>query len=85
MASAGRPRHGLGGGPRGRRPVRRARLGPHPGWNVTCSAAEINLTAYNGGVTNTVTLTADGRTCCRPRPSRRTSTRRSNSPSTTAR
>ncbi|WP_431951306.1 LAETG motif-containing sortase-dependent surface protein [Actinacidiphila sp. bgisy167] len=32
-----------------------------PRWSADCSTVDINLTAYNAKVTNTVTLTADGK------------------------
>jgi LPXTG-motif cell wall-anchored protein len=32
-----------------------------PNWTVSCSTVTVDLTAYNSGVTNTVTITADGK------------------------
>lgn len=32
-----------------------------PNWSVTCNEVTVDLTAYNGGVKNTVTITADGK------------------------
>jgi LPXTG-motif cell wall-anchored protein len=32
-----------------------------PTWSVTCSEVTVDLTAYNGSVTNTVSITVDGK------------------------
>ncbi|GGT60143.1 hypothetical protein GCM10010207_69680 [Streptomyces atratus] len=52
-----------------------------PTWAVTCTEVSLDLTAYNGNVTNQVTV--DGKTSYPPRLSAGSSTRSSSCPSTT--
>jgi LPXTG-motif cell wall-anchored protein len=38
-----------------------------PNWSVTCSEVTVDLTAYNGGVKNTVSVTVDGKDLLAPK------------------